>query len=867
MTDNSKITTYTLTGNNNYVPWARSVEIGLGGKGKLHFISGTKERPKPKDATNITSDEKKELENWDTTDQLIMSWLLGTMDTKIASALMYCKTSREIWTKAKTRYGQGKNFAHIFSLKQSLANIKQGTFSNSDLVTDLTAKWEEIQMYYPITVDPDEIHKRNEHDLIYTYLGALDPSFEPIRAQILSSAEMPSFDEVVLRIEQESTRRTIMNPPPMAVTEGQAFRVAYGSNPKGGERGRNNLWCDHCKRAGHNKEGCWVLHPHLKPQRNKGGGGGYNNGGWRKEANIATGGAREETNGAAFPHSAATTGPLPLPPSTAHSAVMNGPAFSHSAPSTSSGPTLYGSTGPGPSPVNPAQLSQLVSQLNQLLQSAPQFTGSSELKSSNNSIYFVQKQHEPNWIIDSGATHHMLCNPNKFINLETTREPQFVTTANGGQTEILGTGTTRVLNQPVNNVLYLPDFHSNLLSVNKIVNDLNCAVTFLPNKVIFQDRTTGKMIGEGSLRNGLYYLEENNKCFVSTKNSDKGHLLHLRFGHPSDRVLNKLFYYNHDSSNCDVCRFAKQTRLPFSNSITKSEKCFELIHSDVWGPSPVDSYNGFKYYVTFIDDFSKITWFYLLKAKSEVFSLFQEFLNYITNQYNAQVKIFRSDNGTEYINKEFINFFKQKGIIHQTTCVNTPQQNGVSERKNRHLLEVTRALLLQNNVPKIFWSDAILTATYLINRLPSPKLNNLSPLEILKNRKIDLEHIRVFGCICFVHIKRTDKLDKNAVKTVFLGYSSTKKGYKCFDPEQNKLYISRDVVFMEHEPFFPLDQQDSAATPSTLTFLTPTFDTPTTSPAPSSGGDENENNDENTDEEGTEEGNEEDTVRRRSTRQ
>ena len=136
----------------------------------------------------------------------------------------------------------------------------------------------------------------------------------------------------------------------------------------------------------------------------------------------------------------------------------------------------------------------------------------------------------------------MLCNPNKFINLKTTHEPQFVTTANGGQTKILGTGTTRVLDQPVNNVLYLPDFHSYLLSVNKIVNDLNCAVTFLPNKVIFQDRTTGKTIGKGSLRNGLYYLEENNKCFVSTKNSDKGHLLHLRFGHPSDRVLNKLFF-------------------------------------------------------------------------------------------------------------------------------------------------------------------------------------------------------------------------------------------------------------------------------------------------------------------------------------
>jgi transposase InsO family protein len=196
----------------------------------------------------------------------------------------------------------------------------------------------------------------------------------------------------------------------------------------------------------------------------------------------------------------------------------------------------------------------------------------------------------------------------------------------------------------------------------------------------------------------------------------------------------------------------------------------------VWGSAPIDSYNNFKYFVTFIDDYSRTTWVYLVKAKTEVFSCFQDFFNFIENQYNAKLKIFHSDNGTEYVNKNFTEFFKQKDILHQTTCVNTPQQNGVSERKNRHLLEVTRTLLFQNNVPKIYWSDAVLTVTYLINRLPSMKLKNMSPLEILKGRKIELDHIRVFGCACFVHVKRNDKLDRNSVKAIFLGYSSEKKG-------------------------------------------------------------------------------------------
>jgi hypothetical protein len=173
------------------------------------------------------------------------------------------------------------------------------------------------------------------------------------------------------------------------------------------------------------------------------------------------------------------------------------------------------------------------------------------------------------------------------------------------------------------------------------------------------------------------------------------------------------------------------------------------------------------------------------------------------------INIFRSYNRIKFKNNKFNELFKLKGIIYQTTCVNTPEQNGVSERKNRHLLEVTRALLFQNNVPKVFWSDAILSATYLINKLSSIKLNNKSPLEILYQWTINIEHLRLFGCVTFIKIKWKSKLDFISTKIIFLGYSSITKGYKYFDPINKKVFNSRDVNFFENEPYFKKKNQDS----------------------------------------------------------
>jgi hypothetical protein len=118
----------------------------------------------------------------------------------------------------------------------------------------------------------------------------------------------------------------------------------------------------------------------------------------------------------------------------------------------------------------------------------------------------------------------------------------------------------------------------------------------------------------------------------------------------------------------------------------------------------------------------------------------------------------------------------------------------VSERKN-HLLEMIRTLLFQNNIPNFFWSEAILTAVYLINRLSSTKLLFKSPYEILYGRKINLEHLKVFGCACFIHKNRLDKLNFTLIKTIFLGYSSQKKGIQVLRSKKTKKFIFQEMYF------------------------------------------------------------------------
>ena len=180
----------------------------------------------------------------------------------------------------------------------------------------------------------------------------------------------------------------------------------------------------------------------------------------------------------------------------------------------------------------------------------------------------------------------------------------------------------------------------------------------------------------------------------------------------------------------------------------------------------------------------------------------------IKPQFSATLQVFRSDNGGEFVNKYLQGYFKDHGILHKTTCVDTPQQNGVAERKNKQILEITRASLISANMKPHWWEEAITIVVYLLNRVLTSVLNFQTPSDKLATYMDIPSHLtippRVFGCVAFVNLQKhlRTKLNPCALKCVFMGYHQFQKGYCCYHPTTRKFYVSMDVTFSEHEMFY-----------------------------------------------------------------
>ncbi|WKA02568.1 hypothetical protein VitviT2T_020743 [Vitis vinifera] len=185
----------------------------------------------------------------------------------------------------------------------------------------------------------------------------------------------------------------------------------------------------------------------------------------------------------------------------------------------------------------------------------------------------------------------------------------------------------------------------------------------------------------------------------------------------------------------------------------------------------------------------------------------------IETQYNAKVRVLRSDNSGEYQSSDLQMYLEGYNIIHQTTCSNTPQQNGVVERKNRHLLEVVRASLIAAKTLISYWGEVITSAAYLINQVPCSSINFQTPLQALTNVVVapTVPNLppRVFGCVAFVHLHKHQrtKLTSHALQCVFVGYALHKKGYRCYHPPTRQMYITIDVVFHEDSMYFSSESE------------------------------------------------------------
>lgn len=302
------------------------------------------------------------------------------------------------------------------------------------------------------------------------------------------------------------------------------------------------------------------------------------------------------------------------------------------------------------------------------------------------------------WIIDSGASSHVCSDLAMFTSLSPVTSVS-VSLPNGIQVPITHTGTIHITSALIlHNVLLVPDFHFNLISVSCLTKTLNCAAHFFPIGCLLQDLTRGLMIGKGSLYNNLYILDKASPPSVSLASSvstsssvaspalptafcgsllDEEQLWHHRLGHPSSNVLRKVssslpsFKTNvSDNSHCTICPLAKQKRLAFVSNNNLASQPFDLIHLDVWGPFSVDSIEGFRYFLTLVDDCTRFTWVYMLKQKSDVSVVFPAFITMIHTQFQVKIKAIRSDNAPELV---FTDLLTKHGMMHQFSCAYTPQ--------------------------------------------------------------------------------------------------------------------------------------------------------------------------------------------------
>ena len=207
---------------------------------------------------------------------------------------------------------------------------------------------------------------------------------------------------------------------------------------------------------------------------------------------------------------------------------------------------------------------------------------------------------------------------------------------------------------------------------------------------------------------------------------------------------------------------------------------------------------GFSYFITFTDDLSRYGYVYLMRNKSEAFEKFKEFQNEVENQLDRKIKALRSDRGGEYLSYEFDDHLKECGIVSQLTPPGTPQLNGVSERRNRTLLDMVRSMMSQVELHDSFWGFAILSAILVLNRSPT-KAADKSPYEIWKGKVPNVSFLRIWGCEAYVRIKSDNKLAPRSEKCAFVGYPKETRGNYFYNRHEGKVFVSRDAVFLKQE--------------------------------------------------------------------
>ncbi|GJT39190.1 putative ribonuclease H-like domain-containing protein [Tanacetum coccineum] len=302
-------------------------------------------------------------------------------------------------------------------------------------------------------------------------------------------------------------------------------------------------------------------------------------------------------------------------------------------------------------------------------------------------------------------------------------------------------------------------------------------------------------------------------CLYANATADESKLWHRRLGYVNFKNINKLvkghlvrglpskvFVNDH---TCVACKKGKQHKASCKAKLERIiRKPLELLHMDLFRPVSVESINKKRYCLVVTDDFSRFSWVFFLATKDETSEILCKFIIGLENQLNHNVKIIRCDNGTEFKNHAMNELCAKKGIKREFSVARTPQQNGVTERKSRTLIEVARTMLADSLLPIPFWAEAVNTSCYVLNRVLVTKPQNKTPNELLTSNSHSISFMRPFGCPLTIlnTLDSLGKFDGKSDEGYLLGYSTTSKAFRVYNKRTKRVEENLHIDFIEDQP-------------------------------------------------------------------
>ncbi|GJY71310.1 putative ribonuclease H-like domain-containing protein [Tanacetum coccineum] len=443
-------------------------------------------------------------------------------------------------------------------------------------------------------------------------------------------------------------------------------------------------------------------------------------------------------------------------------------------------------------------------------------------------------------IVDSGCSRSMTGNKERLDDFQPFKGGKV--TFGGGEGRITRKGTIRTPKLDFENVYYVKELQQfNLFSVSQICDK--------KNRVLFTDTDCLVLSNDFKLpdesmvllrvprKHNLYTFNLNNlapkenlACLVAKASSDEAVKWHRRMGHVNYKNMNKLVKDNlvrglppklfKNDHTCVACCKGKQHKATYKaiTAVSSISEPLQLLHMDLFGPTSIRSIDHKYYCLVITDDYSRFCWVFFLETKDETYPILKDFISLVENQLNKKVKAIRCDNGTEFKNAKLIELCGEKGIKRDYSNARTPQQNGVAERKNRTLIEAARTMLADSKLPTMFWTEAVSTACYVLNRVLITNPHNKTPYALLTGKTPSISHFKPFGC--HVTILNTSdhlgKFDGKADEGYLVGYSASNRAYRGIGHEWSfdLDYLTDSLGYNRDKANQPAGTQDVSSNPA-----------------------------------------------------